>query len=293
MTAAALRRAPVPPLCGHPAGRLVDGRLQSSADGGAELSDTSVGDLDGDGVVEAVAMVSCSRGNSFENSVHLYRSGLRLLATVDHAQGLDSQFAASSVRITGGRLHVAGYSYDDDDANCCPSGMLVRRFQLRGSTVGLSPAPGLTNEAVLTGDGWGNVRVGDPYMELARATGLRISLDTLEYVPAEEASCVYVGLGDNEDVGVMGGEGKVRAVVFSSPGVKSRSGVGVGDTEAEVLRTYAGRAERVANEYVGVEDVVVPAGPGRILRFEFTEDRVVSTMHAGEVDYAALIEGCA
>lgn len=292
---AALRRAPVPSLCGHPAGRLVDGHLPGTprGEGGVELSDTSFGDLDGDGVVEGAALVSCSQGNSVETSVHLYRSGLRPLGQVEHDQGLDDPFAATSVRITGRRLQVAGRSYDSDDARCCPSGLLVRRFRLRGSTVSLAPPPGLDDDAVLTGDGLGSVRVGDLYLELGRATGLRISLDSLEDGQPEDASCAYVGVGDSDAVSVMGGSGKVRAVVVSGRGVRSRSGIGVGDTEAEVLRAYGDRADRVPNEYVDVDDVVVAAGPGRILRFEFDEDHVVTTVHAGEVEFASLVEGCA
>lgn len=295
LDAAALRRAPVPALCGHRAGRLVDGHLPGTprAEGGVELSDTSIGDLNGDGVVEGVALISCSRGNSVEASVHLFGRGLRPLGQVEHEQGIANGFMAVSVRISDGRLQVAGYSYDDDDPRCCPSARLVRHFHLRGATARLAPAPGLSDRAVVTGDGWGNVRVGDPYMELARATGLRISLETLDDVDPDLAACVYVGVGDGEYVTAMGGEGKVRTVVFHVPGVKSNSGVGVGDTEAEVLNAYGIRAQRVPNEYVDVDDVVVSAGPGLVLRFEFTEARVVSTMHAGEVSYASLIEGCA
>lgn len=295
LTAAALSSAPVPSLCGHAAGNLVSGHLPNTppGEGGVELSDTSIGDLDGDGVAEAAALISCSQGNSVLASVHLYRRGLRPIGEVDHEEGLGSPFAATSVRISGGLLQVTGYSYAPDDPSCCPSGMLVRRFGLSGSTITSAPAPGLDERAVLTGDGWGNVQVGDPYMELARATGLRIALDDLEDLPVEEASCVYVGVDGRDDVTIMGGEGKVRSVVFSAPGVKSRSGVGVGDTEADVLRIYAGRTERIPNTYVSVPDVIVRAGDGRIVRFEFTEDHVVSTMHAGEVNYAGLIEGCA
>ena len=109
-------------------------------------------------------------------------------------------------------------------------------------------------------------------------------------LPAGEGD-VQVLEGDL-DGDVVGGAGRVRAVVFGAPGILSKSGVGVGSTEAEVLGTY-GSASRVPNTYGSVEDVLVPAGAGRSLRFEFDEDRRVCRMHAGETDYALLVEGCA
>lgn len=60
-----------------------------------------------------------------------------------------------------------------------------------------------------------------------------------------------------------------------------------------MLAAYGDRAERVQNTYGPIDDVVVAAGNGRIVRFEFDESRVVHSMHAGETEYAALIEGCA
>jgi hypothetical protein len=250
-----------------------------------------VGDLDGDEVDEAAAVVSCSTGNSPSSEVLVYRSGPVLIARVPVEEGLDSEVRAHAASISNGLLEVSGVFQDEDDARCCPTGLVVRQYELRGDEVARMPA-GLDPDARVTGDGWSTVRVGDDYQQLARATGLPVLLETLEDVEPGAAACTYVTVVDG-NVGIIGGEGKIRSVVFDERGVLSKSGVGVGSSEQQVLAAYGVRASRIPNQYVPVDDVVVDAGDGLIVRFEFAEDRIVSRMHAGQVEYASLIEGCA
>ena len=159
----------------------------------------------------------------------------------------------------------------------------------------MRPPVSLPTSDRVTGDGRGPVRVGASYAELAREIGRTVEVNVLGDDPGadfETEPCTYVTVGGDDVNLVVGGAGRVRAVVFGAPGILSKSGVGVGSTEAEVLGTY-GSASRVPNTYGSVEDVLVPAGAGRSLRFEFDEDRRVCRMHAGETDYALLVEGCA
>ena len=59
-----MAEAPIPAMCDHPAQTMVLGQLVSPAlnRGGATLENVVQGDLTGDGVLEAVGMVSCSAG---------------------------------------------------------------------------------------------------------------------------------------------------------------------------------------------------------------------------------------
>src|SRR5689334_19447305 len=78
LDALAMRRAPVPSLCGQRAGTLVNGHLPGTPPGeaGVELRQTSFGDLDGDGQAEAVAVLSCTQGSTVVRTVHIYRHPL-------------------------------------------------------------------------------------------------------------------------------------------------------------------------------------------------------------------------
>jgi hypothetical protein len=293
----ALATATVPSLCGHPSGRLRNGKLPGipAGAGFVELDETALVDLDGDAVLEATVLLSCSAGNSVITSVHIYRSGPRLVGDVPIEAGLGSEARVTDIEAGRGRVEVSARFQDEDDGRCCPSGYVVRSFRLKGGKIQQVPGPGVDRQAQVTGDGWGTVRVGDTYEQLARATGIPVDIDLIDDVSddLEAEPCTYVTLKGNDTVTVMGGEGRARAVVFSSPGVKSKSGVGVGSTEEQVLAAYGDRAERVPNTYGPIDDVVIAAGSGRIVRFEFDESRVVHSMHAGETEYASLIEGCA
>jgi hypothetical protein len=94
MTAKDLYHAPVPSLCRHPAGTLVDGSLPGipEQDGHVDLRARSgptantlvFGDLTGDGTVDAAAVFACSRGGvSWPAEVVLYAPGPKVLGVVD------------------------------------------------------------------------------------------------------------------------------------------------------------------------------------------------------------------
>jgi hypothetical protein len=292
----ALRSAPVPALCGHPAGTLVNGHLPGTPAGeaGVELRQTAFGDLNADGVAEGVAVLSCAQGNTVVRTVHVYRNPLAYVGAVDAGATLKRPIAITGVRVASGMVEVSARYPGEDDPRCCPTGYVVQRFRLDGSTAKLQPPVGVSPAARLTGDGWGTIRAGATYAELARATGLPVTISSLDDPNVDTAPCTYVHLSDGEaDFAIMGGEGKVRAVVFSKPGVLSKSGVGVGSTEQQVLAVYGSRATRARNEYTDIQDVIVQAGPGRVVRFEFDDQHRVGQMHGGEASHALLIEGCA
>jgi hypothetical protein len=291
-----MRHAPVPALCGHPAGTLVDGHLPGTPPGeaGVALRETAFGDLNGDGLAEAVAVLSCTQGSTVVRTVHVYKNPLGYLARVDAGATLGKPISLTGVRVTNGLVEVSARYPGKDDPRCCPKGYVVQRFKLEGTTMKLQPPTGGSRTARLTGDGWSTIRIGATYAEVARATGLPVTLASIDDPNVETAPCTYVYVGGEfPDFSIVGGQGRVRAVVFSKPGVLSKSGVGVGSTEQQVLTAYGARAQRVSNEYTPIQDVVVQAGAGRVLRFEFDEQHVVKDMHGGETDYAMLVEGCA
>ena len=94
MTSKDLYRAPVPSLCEHPAGTLVDGSLpgipeqqgyvELLARHGASASTLVFGDLTDDGVVDTAAVFGCSQGGvNWPVYLVLYTPGPKILGVVD------------------------------------------------------------------------------------------------------------------------------------------------------------------------------------------------------------------
>lgn len=93
-TLADLLSAPVPALCAHPAGRLVDGSLPGIPPHGGHVTIATKAsdyteppvsaDFDGDGVDEIAAVIDCDAGGvAWPQALVVYRTGPELLGYVD------------------------------------------------------------------------------------------------------------------------------------------------------------------------------------------------------------------
>lgn len=128
-----LLSAPVPSLCGHPAGTLADGELPGipEVDGGVWIqTDTSgaippdrivFGDLRGHGALDAAVVVSCYRGGvSWPEVVVLYGPGPRYLGHVMLGDLTPGRQSVESMAISEGAVHVRFVnSYAADEGGCC------------------------------------------------------------------------------------------------------------------------------------------------------------------------------
>lgn len=299
LTLADLRNVPVPSLCEHPAGTLVDGTLPGVAeqDGFVQAVDAELADLDGDRSPEGIVTVQCTYGGNADYlGVHVYRRGRVYVGRADlegsrpvkRSRGI----SYSDVEVVGRLLRITGYDTDDDDATCCASIAIVKDFAYRSGKLVPQAGTPPTLRDPLRPDGWGKLLVGATYEDAARTTGWPVDVDTIDGDTDDfSAGCAYVGLeGAPGQVGAMGGDGRIGAIVTSEPGVRTAEGVGVGSALQEVLDAY-GDVERVDNEYLATDDVVV--GDDEVLRFEVDETDHVVALHAGQRGFAMLIEGCA
>ena len=128
-----LLSAPVPRLCGHPAGRLVHGSLPGIPRGRGEVTilpwasakptrrNVVFGDLNGDGVTDAAVVVTCDQGGvPWPESVQLYTSGDRrlggaVLSSISHGD----RDGVVSMKLSKGLVDVHWQTNRRSDYGCC------------------------------------------------------------------------------------------------------------------------------------------------------------------------------
>jgi hypothetical protein len=109
--------------------------------------------------------------------------------------------------------------------------------------------------------------------------------------------CRTVSSPDYPGVYAIVSEGKVRRITIGQRSdVKLAEGLGVGASEAEVRKDFAGFREE-PHKYVGApaKYLTAPnaASGDPALRFEIGEDGKVSLIHIGTMPVLGYVEGCA
>ena len=138
----------------------------------------------------------------------------------------------------------------------------------------------------LTLDGLGALRIGQPLPATWKVDGVQASDE-----------CLTAGSPDYPGVYAIVEGGKVRRVsVGEGSPVKLVEGVGVGSSEAEVRKAFAGFREE-PHTYVEPPAKYLTAPNARsgdpALRFEIGADRKVEVMHVGTAPTLEYVEGCA
>jgi pimeloyl-ACP methyl ester carboxylesterase len=153
VTLADLASAPVPSLCEHPAGTLVNGRLPGIPEnqGTVELRPTlaggpgyAFGDLTGDSVRDAAVVVDCDQGGvPWPESVQLYRSGngqvQRLggvsLEEISSQHGAGGRDGVHSITTANQAVTVHWSSNRPSDFGCCATLDLTAQLRWNGHQV--------------------------------------------------------------------------------------------------------------------------------------------------------------
>jgi hypothetical protein len=112
----------------------------------------------------------------------------------------------------------------------------------------------------------------------------------------ESDSCTAISSPDYPGVYAIVTEGKVRRITLGANStVKLAEGIGVGATEGDVKKWFAGfREEPHKYEAAPAKYLTAPnARPGEsALRFEIKSDGKVGLIHVGEMPVLAYVEGC-
>ncbi len=140
--------APVPELCQHDAGNLVNGQLppQDSHRGEVMIakntteSDNSYkvafGNLTGGGNTDAAMVTDCNAGGvPWSETVQLYTAGPARLGGVNLGDLTHSTEVVTDLSITDGVTHVTWLANGPNDPDCCPTIKMAADLQWDGSTV--------------------------------------------------------------------------------------------------------------------------------------------------------------
>jgi hypothetical protein len=140
-----LLSAPVPGLCQHDPGNLVNGQLppQDSHRGPVMIathSDNSYkvafGNLTGDDNTDAAMVTDCGAGGvPWSENVQLYTAGPVRLGGVDLADLTHSREVVTDLSITDGVAHVTWLANGPNDGECCPTIKMAADLRWDGSTV--------------------------------------------------------------------------------------------------------------------------------------------------------------
>ena len=142
---------------------------------------------------------------------------------------------------------------------------------------------------VVRPDGVGSVRIGMTLAQLNKA------LDENLQAPAakSQADCFYVSTSKPVKLLFMMLEGRVARIDVREPGIKTASGIQVGDSEAHARKVYGARLKVEPQKYVehGHYLTAKTSDGRRGIRFEAVGGKITS-YYAGRDQAIQLVEGC-
>lgn len=143
-----LLSAPVPALCQHDPGNLVNGKLpqQDSHPGQVMIAKrnnqpdnsykVAFGDLTGDGNIDAAMVTDCNAGGvPWPETVQLYTAGPTRLGGVNLGDITHSREVVTGMSIADGVTHITWLANGPDDPECCPTILMAADLRWDGSSV--------------------------------------------------------------------------------------------------------------------------------------------------------------
>jgi len=141
---------------------------------------------------------------------------------------------------------------------------------------------------VVRKDGVGPVKIGMSLAQLSAALNQKLSADE-----KDEQGCFYIDARGHDGVSFMIVDGHVVRVDVGAPGVKTSTGIQVGDSEAHARQVYGARLKTTDHTYVDNGHYLTVRSPdGRYgVRFETDRGRITG-FYAGTYDAIQYVEGC-
>lgn len=282
-----LEAEPLQVLCGEgPVSMRGNGEPSVNGTLVVEGFDITYTDVTGDQRDDAIIDVTCgfAGGNGYFSSVAIVSS-----ETAGPRQ-IGDPIEGAAPTVINSRIVVERPIYMDTDPLCCPSGFEyvpitvgAEEWREGGATKGLAPEDRATTGAL------GAVRIGDTYQEVAAAVG-RVQVQ--DYAESG-GSCLGVTIPSlPEGVSGLGGDGRLRSLEIGNESTRTKSGLGIGSTEAEVQAALG--TVRVDPHYYqegGHYLTYEPDDGSGAVVFD-TDGTRVTFYRVGEPAWVAALEGC-
>jgi hypothetical protein len=250
-----LLSAPVPALRGNPAGNLVDGVLPDTGNGTVNLVQSgggapAHGDLTGDGVKDAAAVIGATSGSGGEDEyVELYTNGNQRFAEWDPAAATNAQHAfVSAMVIQNGDLLIDGSSQVAIDqplvywsARLHWDGQKLNADVQLGNT-GIADA-GLWSDSQLTitPNSLGAVKIGMSLADVKEAAGVYVGVSGDGFYDSTQLPPGSLALFEQGSTVTCVGASLIHGATPTQR-VVTPDGVAVGDPVTKLLGTYGAKA---------------------------------------------------
>lgn len=218
------------------------------------------------------------------------------IATIKHQTLQTSVPEPAAVSQSPSPLELAPAASPTASPSVEPSTPSPTASQTPAAETPAAPAPErLTASSKLTINGIGPVRVGMTVTEAIQAAGVPLESSG----DAGSPECEFYEPKDNAaNIAFMVVDGRVvRADAWQSSSVTTRSGLGVGSTEAQIQERFPGQIEIEPHEYIDGHYVIfVPKDAGdRNYRIVFETDAAgrVLQLRSGRLPEVMWVEGCA
>ncbi len=200
------------------------------------------------------------------------------VAEIIHGWNVHTHYFAGPLLRDAGRLAAERVRGVVDQRQRCANGEVSQRC---------NNLPTLDVKSVVTTDTFGPVVFGTNVAEAQAASRLSWRVDS-----QLDDCAYYVADGAPQGVRFMVIDDTVVRVDIDTPAVRTRSGLGVGTSEAEILRAFP-TASVTPHEYTdGHYVTITDSATGNKVVFE-TDGATVTTYRAGRAPEVEYVEGCA
>jgi hypothetical protein len=137
-------------------------------------------------------------------------------------------------------------------------------------------------------DGVGPVKIGMTLAQLSAALHQELGADE-----RDEKGCFYINAQGHDHISFMIIDGHVVRVEVDAPGIKTSTGIQVGDSEARARQVYGSKMKETQHTYIDTGHyLTVRSADGRFgVRF-VTDKGKITMFYAGKYDAIQYVEGC-
>ena len=143
----------------------------------------------------------------------------------------------------------------------------------------------------ITSAGFGPVKIGMSVAEASKALGMKLIAEG----PVDNPECHYLRPGPAIDgLWFMVSNDRVVRIEVNAPGIKTKSGLGVGDSEAHIKEVLGSAVEVTPHKYVAPNGnylTLWTSNRKAAVRFETLQGKVTS-FYAGRTPEVEYVEGC-